>query len=102
MLIGAPIGTNFPASCSLFLSSICSTRVTPGEMKSALAIAALLALLAITIGWAIHAWNAVDVEMSVHGYIAMILGIFFSFLVGFGLMALVFYSNRRGSTTRRT
>ena len=65
-------------------------------MKSVLAIAALLALLAITIGWAIHAWNAVDVEISVHGYIAMILGIFFSLLVGCGLMALVFYSNRRG------
>ena len=34
--------------------------------------------------------------MSVHGYVAMILGIIFSLLVGCGLMALVFYSNRRG------
>jgi len=34
--------------------------------------------------------------MSVHGYVAMILGIIFSLLVGCGLMALVFYSSRRG------
>jgi hypothetical protein len=43
-----------------------------------------------------YAWNSVDVEMSVHGYVAMILGIIFSLVVGCGLMALVFYSNRRG------
>ncbi len=46
--------------------------------------------------WAIYAWNSVEVEMSVHGYVAMILGIIFSLVVGCGLMALVFYSNRRG------
>lgn len=65
-------------------------------MKSALMIAVLVALLAIAIAWAIYAWNAVDVQMSVHGYIAMILGIVFSLVVGCGLMALTFYSNRRG------
>ena len=37
-----------------------------------------------------------DVEMSVHGYIAMALGILFSIVVGCGLMALMFYSSRRG------
>jgi hypothetical protein len=65
-------------------------------MKSALMIAVLVALLAIAIAWAIYAWNAVDVQMIVHGYIAMILGIVFSLVVGCGLMALTFYSNRRG------
>jgi hypothetical protein len=34
--------------------------------------------------------------MSVHGYGAMTLGIVFSLLVGCGLMALVFFRNRRG------
>ncbi len=37
-----------------------------------------------------------DVEMSEHGYIAMALGIFFSLVIGIGLMALVFYSGRAG------
>jgi hypothetical protein len=65
-------------------------------MRIALVLAALFALLGITVAWAICAWNAVDVEMSVHGYVAMTLGIVFSLLVGCGLMALVFFSNRRG------
>jgi hypothetical protein len=65
-------------------------------MKIALVLAALLVLLGIIVAWAIYAWNAVDVEMSVHGYVAMTLGIVFSLLVGCGLMALVFFSNRRG------
>ena len=37
-----------------------------------------------------------DVEMSMHGYIAMALGIGFTLVVGIGLMALVFYSSRKG------
>jgi hypothetical protein len=46
----------------------------------------LLALLAATLWWAIYAWTSVDVEMSIHGYIA----------IGCGLMALMFYSSRHG------
>ena len=65
-------------------------------MKSAFLILPLLALLGVAIWWAISAWNAVDVEMSVHGYVAMILGIVFSLALGCGLMALMFYSNRSG------
>lgn len=41
-------------------------------------------------------WTSVDVEMSIHGYIAMILGIVFSLMIGCGLMALMFYSSRHG------
>jgi hypothetical protein len=66
------------------------------SMKGAFLVLALLALLAVAVAWAVHAWNAIDVEMSVHGYVAMILGIVFSLLVGCGLMALVFYSSRHG------
>jgi hypothetical protein len=65
-------------------------------MKSVFVVLALLALLAVTLGWAVYAWNSIDVEMSVHGYVAMILGIVFSLIVGCGLMALVFYSSRHG------
>jgi hypothetical protein len=65
-------------------------------MKTALLILPLLALLGVALWWAIHAWNSVDVEMSVHGYIAMILGIVFSLMIGCGLMGLMFYSSRHG------
>jgi hypothetical protein len=34
--------------------------------------------------------------MSVHGYVAMILGVIFSLVIGCGLMALVFFSGRHG------
>lgn len=37
-----------------------------------------------------------DKPVSDHAYIAMGLGIFFSLLIGGGLMALLFYSSRRG------
>jgi hypothetical protein len=43
------------------------------------------------LGWTIS--NA-DVPMS--GYVAMALGVIFSLAVGVGLMALVFYSSRKG------
>ena len=66
-------------------------------MKIGLIISVLLALLGLAIWWAVHAWTSLgEVEMSVHGYLAMILGIIFSLLVGCGLMALMFYSSRRG------
>src|SRR5207244_541940 len=57
----------------------------------------LLALLGSAIWIAVSAWQAAgDVAIPVQGYIAMALGIVFSVLVGCGLMALVFYSNRKG------
>ncbi len=54
------------------------------QNRHALLIIPLVALLAIAVWGAIYAWNAIDVEMSVHGYVAMILGIGFSLLVGCG------------------
>jgi len=66
-------------------------------MKTTLIIVALLALLATCIGWAIWGWEqTANISVSVHGYIAMILGIVFTLLVGCGLMALMFYSSRHG------
>ena len=65
-------------------------------MKTRFPILPLLALLGVALCWAIYAWNSIDVEMSVHGYIAMILGIVFSLVLGCGLMALMFYSSRHG------
>ena len=42
-------------------------------------------------------WQQIgEVEMSRHGLIALALGVVISFLVGAGLMTLVFFSSRRG------
>ncbi|MBX9829660.1 MAG: hypothetical protein K2Y27_32295 [Xanthobacteraceae bacterium] len=60
-------------------------------------VAILLALLGLTVWWAVAVWNAEGpVEISGHGYAAMILGVVFSLVVGVGLMGLVFYSSRKG------
>jgi hypothetical protein len=41
--------------------------------------------------------RGIDTEgISTHGIIAMVLGTMFTVLVGVGLMALIFYSNRSG------
>ena len=66
-------------------------------MRTALVIAVLLILFALTGGWALYAWMSLDnVQMSGHGYAALTLGIIFSLVLGFGLMGLLFYSNRHG------
>jgi len=55
----------------------------------------LFGLLAGAIAYAVHAWRAMDgVQMSMLGWIFLGLGIVITFLVGAGLMALVFYSSR--------
>jgi hypothetical protein len=62
-----------------------------------LAIAVLVALLLWSGWYAVTAWNAMSgVKISVLGWIFMSLGAVVTFLVGAGLMALVFYSSRHG------
>ena len=59
------------------------------------AIVVLLGLLAWAGWYAIGAWNAMaGVTMSPAGWIFMVLGVVVTFVVGAGLMALVFYSSR--------
>jgi len=66
-------------------------------MRTALIIAGLLMLFGITVIWAIWGWQqTAGVEMSWHGYAALLLGVVCTAAVGFGLMALMFYSSRRG------
>ena len=66
-------------------------------MKPTLLIAALVAMLAAA-GWlAVEGWMLHDeVELPPTAYLAMALGVVFSLVVGVGLMALVFYSSRKG------
>lgn len=57
----------------------------------------LLAMLAASLWYAFGLWFALEAaDMPAWMYVAMILGSLFSFLVGGGLMALVFYSSRHG------
>jgi len=57
----------------------------------------LAAMLAAAAWFAAHAFTSVDgPPIPPAGYIAMILGIVFSLLIGCGLMALLFYSHRHG------
>jgi hypothetical protein len=59
-------------------------------------IVVLLLLLAAT-GFVIYVgWTLGDAVVPTSGYVAMALGVIFSLLVGFGLMALLFYSSRKG------
>jgi cytochrome c oxidase assembly factor CtaG len=58
---------------------------------------ALLAILAASAWLAVRTWIATSASpMSTNGYVAMVLGIVVSLIVGCGLMALVFYSSRYG------
>jgi flagellar basal body-associated protein FliL len=41
-------------------------------------------------------WTSTDTKVPEAGYVALVFGVVFSLLVGAGLMALVFYSSRKG------
>jgi hypothetical protein len=57
----------------------------------------LLSLLVATLVIAAVGWSfARGTDVPTSGYVALALGVVFSLAVGFGLMALVFYSSRRG------
>jgi hypothetical protein len=66
-------------------------------MQTALIIILLLAVLAGAVFVGHYGWvSAGDVTMPAWGWLMMGLGIFFTLVVGGGLMALVFYSSRAG------
>jgi hypothetical protein len=68
--------------------------------KLALALP-LFALLAASVWFAYDIWaNDDGPPMPATGYLALGLGVFFSLVVGCGLMALVFYSHRHGYDER--
>lgn len=65
-------------------------------MKLTILITILSLFLAVSIWFAWQGFSRVDVQIGVHGWIAMALGTILSLVVGGGLMALVFYSSRHG------
>ena len=56
----------------------------------------LFALLVAAFWFAGTTWVKLSADIPAYGYVAIIGGVFFSLLVGGGLMALLFYSHRHG------
>lgn len=67
-------------------------------MKVFLLTVSLGGILAVVMFGVLAGWDAS--YMSIHGWIALGLGTFLSLAVGGGLMALVFYSARKGYDDR--
>ncbi len=65
------------------------------SLGGGLVIAGLVALLAAAIWYAAGIWQSLHtVHMSGFGWLFLVLGVVVTFLLGAGLMALVFYSAR--------
>lgn len=70
-------------------------------MRSLYVVIPLFALLIATIWFLIAAWNHIGgPDVPAYGWLAIGGGAFFSLLVGGGLMALLFYSSRKGYDER--
>jgi len=70
-------------------------------MRKLALILPLLLILAASVWWAFSLWTSIDAPpMPTAGFVAMWLGIAFSLVIGCGLMALMFYSSRRGYDDR--
>jgi hypothetical protein len=68
-----------------------------GILAKLAVIVPLFAILGLAVWFASRAWTSVEgPPMPAVGYVAMTLGVIFSLVVGFGLMALLFYSSRHG------
>ncbi|NVJ98647.1 MAG: hypothetical protein HWE25_10875 [Alphaproteobacteria bacterium] len=66
-------------------------------MKTFLLVLGSLVALGLAGYWALTVLGSIDgVELSGHGLAAAGLGLFFTVVVGFGLMALIFFSNKHG------
>ena len=63
----------------------------------AIAIVVAVIIVAIVVTISVGNWNFVgNSGIDLNGWIALILGVVVTLVVGIGLMALVFISNRRG------
>jgi len=67
-----------------------------GKLARWLVIAVLFAMLVGAGALGYLGWFSTDHDVPESGYVALVLGVVFSLVVGIGLMALVFYSSRKG------
>jgi len=69
----------------------------PEQRRGLTWVVAGLAVFAVLAALGAYLWTMLgDVELSTNGYIALVLGTLATVGLGAGLMALVFFSNRRG------
>jgi hypothetical protein len=75
-------------------NALASARLDVGSWTILIVLLLLLAgtFVIVYFGWKLA--NGTDVPAS--GYVAMVFGVLISLAVGFGLMALIFYSSRKG------
>ena len=67
--------------------------LTPGGWVTVLALGGIFGA---AVWFAFRAWESVPDRMTTQGFIAMTLGIVFTIALGAGLMALLFWSHRKG------
>ncbi|RXT44267.1 hypothetical protein [Bradyrhizobium betae] len=67
-----------------------------GKLARWLVIALLCGMLVAACVLGYLGWTSTDTSVPASGYVALVLGVVFSLIVGVGLMALVFYSSRKG------
>ena len=66
-------------------------------MRTFILVLSLLSMLGLAAGVAgLIWWELRDVEMGLHGTLALLLGVVVSLALGIGLMFLIFYSARHG------
>jgi hypothetical protein len=68
----------------------------------ALLVALLLGILALASYGVAQAWRGVGLDLGVHGWIALFLGVVLSLALGVGLMRLVYFSARNGYDDRQS
>ena len=70
------------------------------HLPTLLLLVVLLGFLGLALSFMVTTWRESTAHMSVHGWVALSLGVVFSVVIGCGLMALMFYSSRRGYDER--
>jgi hypothetical protein len=85
---------NIFSQIRIAIDSIGSSRIGAGSWIILLVLLSLLIATGVIsyIGWTLGGTTAVPAS----GYVALALGVIFSLVVGFGLMAMIFYSSRQG------
>ena len=72
-------------------------RTKWGTLGTVMLVGIPLFAIAAAFWYAVSAWTSLSgPPMPTTGYVALILGVVFSLVIGIGLMALLFYSSRHG------
>ncbi|TWA95855.1 hypothetical protein [Bradyrhizobium stylosanthis] len=77
-------------------STIETSNPRDGKLARWAIITVLIALLVAACVLGYLGWTRTDVKVPESGYVALVMGVVFSLVVGVGLMTLVFYSSRGG------